>query len=121
MSVTSGMGGTYRAECTCGWVGEKQYSTGARGRARSDGYDHEIDAEEIMAEPVPEPESKPWETPNAGELWELTMPLSAPFHAFAHWADDHLYYVTVHGDMLEPADPNITTGHRVYPPVGGAA
>ena len=50
VSLTGGMGGTYRAECTGGWVGEKQYSTGARGRARSDGYDHEIDAEEVAGE-----------------------------------------------------------------------
>lgn len=112
------LAGKWGAQCSCGWVSEPQYGTGARDRARSAGYDHEIDAEEIMAEPVPEPESKPWETPDPGELWELNMPNCPPVLAFAHWANDELVYVTQYGDMLTPTLPVITTGVRVDPAGG---
>lgn len=40
------IGGSWVPVCTCGWTGEKQHSTGARDRARSLAYDHEIDMED---------------------------------------------------------------------------
>ena len=83
MSVTSGMGWTYRAECTCGWVSPNYFATGARARARSAGYGHELDMEESATSAsdsgyaVPDPK-------NSDDLHESVNPpsgLPAPFKA----------------------------------------
>ena len=44
-----GLAGKWGSQCSCGWVSEPQYGRGARDRARSAGYDHEIDMEETAA------------------------------------------------------------------------
>ena len=109
-----GLAGKWGATCSCGWVSEPQYGRGARDRARSAGYDHEIDAEETAGS------VKPWHAAQPGDVWRLGKkgkPIA--FEGHASWAGDELVFVLPSGSVLELADPTIDAGHCVYSPTGG--
>ena len=109
-----GLAGKWGSQCTCGWVSEPQYGRGARDRARSAGYDHEIDAEEAAGS------VKPWHAAQPGDVWRLwkkNQPIA--YEGRAEWVGDELVFVLPSGTVLELTDPLIDAGHCVYSPAGG--